>query len=362
LTFGNSPGIVGAVSEDSVRPLGEWLRQRREESGISLEQAETDTRIRLRYLEALEAEDFEALPDPGVGRGFLRNYAAYLGLDPQEASQRYSAMVAPPQPESLPAKDPSPLTSGPFRPVPLHDMPGWNARRRSLIGLLVILVVALGLLGWWAYPRVGDLLAWLKPAPKPTPTQRATLADLPTATHTATATAVVTLAAETITPTLALPTLELTSTPTFTPSPVSSPSPPIYTGIFLELVFTDTSWIQITVDGVRQFQGELEAATYRSWYGEERIELRVGNAGAVEVTVNGQKLGALGAVGDVVDRVFEKVGDQISESTPTPSITGTLTVEPTAVPTVRPAVAPPTPTLTPTVPLTTTAPSPTPGQ
>ena len=61
----------------------------------------------------------------------------------------------------------------------------------------------------------------------------------------------------------------------------------------------------MTVDDVRQFQGELEADTYRSWYGEERIELRIGNAGAVLVTVNGQALGTLGAVNEVVDRVFE---------------------------------------------------------
>ncbi len=84
------------MSEDSTRPLGEWLRQRREELGISLQQAEAETRIRARYLEALEKEEFQALPDPVVGRGFVRNYAAYLGLDPRDASDRYSQRVAPP--------------------------------------------------------------------------------------------------------------------------------------------------------------------------------------------------------------------------------------------------------------------------
>jgi hypothetical protein len=126
----------------------------------------------------------------------------------------------------------------------------------------------------------------------------------------------------------------------------------VYTGIFLELVFTDTSWIQATVDGVRDFQGEVEKGTYRSWYGDERVELRIGNAGAVEITLNGQKLGTLGAPGEVVDRVFEKVGDGIGQATITPATPGTPTTEVTATPTATlspTAVVSPTSTLTPTI-------------
>jgi hypothetical protein len=158
---------------------------------------------------------------------------------------------------------------------------------------------------------------------------------------------------ETIEATEISPTLEVTRRVTLTPSP--SPSPPVYTGIFLELVLTDTSWIQVTVDDVRQFQGELEADTYRSWYGEERIELRIGNAGAVLVTVNGQSLGTLGAVGEVVDRVFEKAGDDVTEATLTPQPTVDGTGEPTASPTTRPTAVPVTPTIIPpTLPVTAT--------
>jgi hypothetical protein len=96
----------------------------------------------------------------------------------------------------------------------------------------------------------------------------------------------------------------------------------------------------VTVDGVRQFQGELETDTYRSWYGDERIELRIGNAGGVEVTVNGERLGNLGEDDEVVDRVFEKVGDNITEATVTPGPTGDLTAEPTETPTAQPTETP----------------------
>jgi cytoskeleton protein RodZ len=341
------------VTEDEARPLGDWLRQRREELGISLEQVEEDTRIRVRYLQALEAEDLDALPDPVVGRGFLRNYAAYLELDPQEAARRYSKYSPCGGLEPTPIQEASPFTSQPFRPVPLHEMPGFIARRGLLVGLIVILIAALSVLAWWGYPYVRDMLALdLGRVVKATATatQQAASGDFSTATPTPTVPVAVTTALPTATLVQATPTLELTLTPTFTPSPSPTPSPPIYTGIFLELVFSDTSWIQVTVDGVRQFQGELDAGTYKSWYGEERMELRIGNAGAVEVTVNGQKLGMLGAPGEVVDRVFEKIGEQVTETTATPQVTGTVAVTLTLTPTLRPTALPATtlPTLEPT--------------
>jgi len=353
---------VGCVTEDKARPWGNWLRERREELGISLEQVEEDTRIRVRYLEALESGELETLPDPFVGRGFLRNYAAYLGLDPQDASDRYSKKVAPPAPESLKVDGPTPFTTEPFRPVDLHEMPGLRAPRLWAVGLAVLLIAALAVLAWWSYPRLQPLLVREKPTATQTqaaiPTEGADV-KLATATHTPTRAPATTEAPATDAPPELTPTLEPTLTPTFTPSPSPTPSPVIYTGIFLELVFTDTSWIQVSVDGVRQFQGELDADTYKSWYGEERIELRIGNAGAVLVTVNGQNLGPLGAVDEVVDRIFEKVGDEVSGNTPTPQITGTLTVEPTAAPT-EPTVAPTeTPSPEPTAPSPTSEVTPT---
>jgi len=64
--------------------LGTWLVRAREARGLTLEDAERDTRISRRYLQALEAEQFEVIPAPVYARGFLRSYSQYLGLDPQE--------------------------------------------------------------------------------------------------------------------------------------------------------------------------------------------------------------------------------------------------------------------------------------
>ena len=64
--------------------LGSLLVRAREARGLTLEDAERDTRISRRYLQALEAEQFEVIPAPVYARGFLRSYSQYLGLDPQE--------------------------------------------------------------------------------------------------------------------------------------------------------------------------------------------------------------------------------------------------------------------------------------
>jgi cytoskeletal protein RodZ len=334
------------VSEDTVRPWGEWLQKRREDLGISLEQAEADTHIRLRYLQALESGDLSSLPDPFVGRGFLRNYAAYLELDLSEGAERFPEIFALPASKPIEVNETSPFVTEPFRPVALHRIGGENRRRWLLIGVVVIVVAALALLAWWAYPRVFAYLPWGSVAVPSTsePTDQASEAVLSTATSTPTATRTTTATAAATNVSTTTATLEATLTPsvTLSPSPSPSPSPPIYTGIFLELLFTDTSWIQVTVDGVRQFQGELAEDTYRSWYGEERIELRIGNAGVVQVTINGQALGTLGEPGEVIDRVFEKGGEEVTEATITPVATGEQAPQPSDTPT-APA------TLTPTI-------------
>lgn len=62
--------------------VGEQLRKAREARSISLETAAQATHIRVHYLKALEAGDFESLPSATQMRGFLRAYATYLKLDP----------------------------------------------------------------------------------------------------------------------------------------------------------------------------------------------------------------------------------------------------------------------------------------
>lgn len=61
--------------------IGQRLKKAREYRNLTLEKVEEATHIRLQFLKALEADDFSSMPSPVQARGFLRNYAQYLGLD-----------------------------------------------------------------------------------------------------------------------------------------------------------------------------------------------------------------------------------------------------------------------------------------
>jgi cytoskeletal protein RodZ len=71
------------VTEREPTKLGTVLRTAREARFIDLARVERDTKIRIRYLSALERGDYRDLPEPIYTRGFLRNYGLYLGLDPE---------------------------------------------------------------------------------------------------------------------------------------------------------------------------------------------------------------------------------------------------------------------------------------
>lgn len=80
--------------------LGTMLVRAREARGLTLEDAERDTRISRRYLQALEAEQFDVIPAPVYARGFLRSYSQYLGLDPKEMLDLFPTEDEPAYPSS----------------------------------------------------------------------------------------------------------------------------------------------------------------------------------------------------------------------------------------------------------------------
>jgi cytoskeletal protein RodZ len=92
--------------------LGEQLRAQRERKGITLEQAAADTRIREKFLKALEDGDYPSLPGAVYTRGFLRNYADYLDLETDELVVLYQQERGggPPEPTAK-------RSFKPYRPV-----------------------------------------------------------------------------------------------------------------------------------------------------------------------------------------------------------------------------------------------------
>ena len=115
--------------------LGASLRAARHKRGLELDAVQRELRIRKRYLEALEGERFELLPGQVYARGFLREYAEFLGLDGSIYLDEYNARFA--------HHDEQPIAALPTVP----------RRRRApaaplVVSLLAAVAVAVGLAAW----------------------------------------------------------------------------------------------------------------------------------------------------------------------------------------------------------------------
>jgi hypothetical protein len=121
--------------------IGTTLREERIRLGLGIDQVEADTKIRAKYLMALEDERFEALPGTAYARAFLRDYAEQLGLDPQELVNRLNAVVG--------ADDD--VVLAPRRVV----VPGPILGRWQLVALGSGIVLVVALLAFAAYSTFG---------------------------------------------------------------------------------------------------------------------------------------------------------------------------------------------------------------
>jgi cytoskeleton protein RodZ len=117
--------------------IGESLREARSRRGLDFPEAEAATMIRARYLEALEREQFDLLPSGAYRRSFLREYAAFLGLDGDLLVQEYQLQFEPLEPEPEP----------PSRRMPswLEDLP--IGRSLLIAGVVAVFGVAVWQLG-----------------------------------------------------------------------------------------------------------------------------------------------------------------------------------------------------------------------
>ena len=273
--------------------LGNTLREERERQNLSVEDIEQGTSIRALYIEAIENGEYDKLPGEVYTRGFIKNYAKFLGLDGDEFSKQFTAEVhgAPsPSPvnenpvensaeipaetfvvETKPVKPVKPAK--PAKPEKksskvvgeIHGETGGSSSK--LIVAAVVIIAALAGGAWSFLSSDGGDVA-TKP---PVQTQQQPKPENPT------------------------------------PVANANPAPPApIDGVKVEAKFNDRCWTLATVDGTVVLEGVVEAGENLSWEGKQNINLRLGNAGAVELTHNGQNLGVQGGVGDVVDKTFTK--------------------------------------------------------
>jgi cytoskeletal protein RodZ len=248
--------------------FGQALRDAREDLGVSLAEAERETRINRRYLEALELEDATAMPPAVYTRGFIRTYSQYLGLDPDAMLDLYGPQRAIEDDVEI-------------RPIPAEV----NASRPFsfrpaivLAGLIVASLLAVYL--WGQYTSFLESVDRIEQAP----TSRA-----PTT---------IVAAARTPSPSpglgIAVPSLAGPS-----PSPAVPATPE--RGLVVDARVVDRTWMEVWVDGRSVMAETVQTGFTRSFTAEQQVRMRVGNAAGVQVVVNGATQGPLGGRGQAVD-------------------------------------------------------------
>jgi cytoskeletal protein RodZ len=300
-----------------MESIGKRLQETRERLGISLDEVENTIRIRVHHLEAIERGDFETLPSPVQARGFLHNYAEFLGLEADNILLDYADKLQKRGGRKEKTSYQEPRTQ-----------PSVQVQTRRSRWLSVDLFIAAGIT-----IAVLTVLIWggsrIMTSLRNNPGIDDVEADflIPT----------VTISPEVIpqsTPSPPISTLVETIADDPTPTQFIPNVPASQVSIRLNI--EKRVWLLVIVDGEEQFRGRLTPGDSLDFVANEIIEVSTGNAAGVRVFYNGQDQGLLGELGQVVTRLWTLDGPL----TPTPTQTGTPTQTPTQTNT-------PTATLTP---------------
>lgn len=126
-------------ANETVLP-GERLRRAREEKGLSQEEACKHLRLSTSYMKALEQDDYDRLPEAPFIKGYLRNYARFLGLPAEELARQFQQRVDEMRQDEREREQ-----------AALDEAP--SNREWRLPALVVLVVVLLVAVGWWLWPR-----------------------------------------------------------------------------------------------------------------------------------------------------------------------------------------------------------------
>ncbi len=213
--------------------FGSWLRREREIREIPLHEIAEVTKISIRYLEALEQDRFDVLPAPVFAKGFLKEYARYVGLDPDDVINSYLTTQQAAQ--------------GAVEEEP-PEIPTGSRSSATLLGTgIVLLLAVVAALIFYSERFGGD-------------------------------------ARETPPPPIAAPPLVAPPAPEVVEPGVAVPEIPLV----VTMDFTEDCWVEVVVDGQRRIselhvQGEsvrIEA--------EAQVVLTLGNPGGVRIEANGK--------------------------------------------------------------------------
>jgi len=305
-------------SATSFAEIGQTLREQREILGLSLEDIEHHTHLKIRYLKDLEAGNFNGLPSPVQGRGMLKNYVAFLGLDPDDLLLRFA--------DGLQAQLSEDEAETQSRQQPPGPRPARRERRRFPRDIVLGVFLAISLVAFiiWGAFQVTAMRAEQEPEPTaPSIADVLLPSSTPSPIPTATATQPVLFEGgngngEVVEQPAAEPTQEIIYVSEDFEGPVQ-----------VQVVVRQRSWMRVTVDEDVEFDGRVIPGSAYAFAGEDYVEITTGNGAGLQVIYNDFDLGTLGGFGEIIDFVITVNGVQ----TPTPTLTLTSTETPQATPT-----------------------------
>lgn len=224
--------------------IGQTLKNRRLQKGVTLEAVNVALRIQTRFLKALEEEQWGELPANVFLEGFLVKYAEYLGLDAvglRTALRGQLGQTGEP---------------GFIHPVPLSDSVDGESMvpfRLFLFGLAILAVLGGGFLYFRRNEPTGTL---------PSRPLNQVMETEPIASSTGTLAAL--------------------------PADNGSPSPISHNVLLLRA--KEPVWVRVRLDNAVRFEGTLKGGEVRNWPFTSALRLRAGNVSRVAVTVNGKAL------------------------------------------------------------------------
>ena len=302
--------------------FGERMQREREMRGITLEEIAESTKIGTRSLRALEGEDFDKLPGGIFNKGFVRAYARYLGIDEEQAVTDFMAAYGDHE-QKLPQLPPD------------ENKPEDESHAASLNLLAVggaVALLVLFFLVWGFHERITGAASRLVHRARRMPAVQATApaSAAPVGAPAAVDRTASAPAAPAAAPT---PAKELKAAPSSTSSnlPAKSPAPVVSSGVpaakpaagpsatstapemagpgreFVLLVRArQDAWVKIKADDELLMEGTLKGEkTVRA---KQKVVVTTGNAGAIELSFNGEPQPALGADNQVKTVVFTPEG------------------------------------------------------
>jgi cytoskeletal protein RodZ len=279
--------------------VGQRLRQARLEQRLDLSAVVAKTKINEKYLKAIEGDQRESLPSAFFYKHFVDQYARALSLDVREILDEVDRLLSAEAPLPLPGQNEK--VPRRISPVQYVSRESHSRLYLSLAVLALALVGSSGLYIWWHDMR----LPIGQPAPN---TVQAAAKSAPTVKR-------------------AQPLGDANPTAPTTDQPASlaaaqSASPQhasvtetarLAAGykVLLDLIARESTWLSISSDGRMVFTGVLTRNQTKTVEGKEFARLRVGNAAALDVRLNGKPIGPLGSQGQGLVVVFTPGNFQI---------------------------------------------------